>query len=239
LRVGAANDRACFPVSFRLDLLEIAFLLAFDPGRFTLALRTEAVGDPAALGDHTLVHLTLDLLDIVDPLELDIEDLYTQVAGPGLGDRQDFLAYLVPPKVDFFEAFLVLGFHLRLLRHAISASNQLDEVVFSYGVSRLAVENIVQPCLRPAFVAQPLKEQQWVGDLPARVRVDPDEPLVFCGQLVGVTVPLQEPLVETVHFLNEWDFKTQPWRRYRGTCGFTELRDDDLLRLLDDIHRAP
>ena len=94
---------------------------------------------------------------------------------------------------------------------------------------------MVEPALRPALVPEPAEVEQRVGDPPARVGVDEDEALVLGGELGGVTVPLQEALVEAMHLLDEGQLEVEARRVHRVAHRSAELGLDDLLGLLHDV----
>jgi hypothetical protein len=174
---------------------------------------------------------------VVDPLEAHVEDLDPQVPGPRPGGRENLLAELVSPEIDLLERVLLLrerGVHLRL---PIGGPDDLHQRVVGHGVAGLAVEDVVQPALGSALVAQPLEEEQRVGDPPAGHGVDEDEALVAGGQLVGLAVPLEEALVEAVDLLDEGELEVQA-RLVDGVADrLTELGDDHLLGLVDHVDR--
>ena len=86
---------------------------------------------------------------------------------------------------------------------AVAGAHDLNQVMPSDRIPRLPIEDVVQPRLGATLILQSLKEQQGIGDPPPRVGVDPDEPPVSGRNLVGIAVPLEEPLVEEVGSLNE------------------------------------
>ena len=136
-------------------------------------------------------------------------------------------------------AAFLFGLDQHVLGIAVGAADQLDQVVARDGVAGLSVEDVVEAGLRAALVAQALEEEQRVGDPPAGVGVDPDEPLVPGRHLVGVAVPFQEPLLEDVGPLDERNLEVQAGRDHRIADRLAELRQDDLLGLADGVDRLP
>ena len=219
-------------VGLRLDPLQLALLLAADPRGLALPFGPVLLGDPLALGDHAREHVLLHLVHVVEALEADVQDLDAEVAGPGLCGLQDLLSDGRPPFLDRLQhRRLLAGLDDRLVGRPVGAPDQLDQVVAGDRVARLAVEDVVEPRLRGALVAQPLQELQRIDDAPAGVGVHPDEPLVLGRHLVGAPVPLEEALVEEVRGLDERHLEVQARRLDRAADRVAELRDDDLLGL--------
>src|SRR5688572_23525037 len=97
LGVGLAHGLLGLLVGLGLDPLELALLLAADLRALPLPLRTVAVGDALALGDHPLEDLGLHRLHVVDALDLHVHQLYA-VFGHHLGGVvEDEAGDLVPP----------------------------------------------------------------------------------------------------------------------------------------------
>ncbi len=102
----------------------------------------------------------------------------------------------------------------------------------------LAVEDVVEAGLGAAFVAQPLEEEQRIDDPPPGVGVDIEESFVFGRHLVGRAVPLEEPFVEEIGFLQERDLDFEARGHDRVAHRSAELGNDDLFGLVDDVERA-
>ena len=105
-------------------------------------------------------------------------------------------------------------------------------------VAGFAIEDVVEPGLGPLFASQALEVQERIGDPPAGVGVDMDEPLVPGRHFVRVAIPFQEALVEVVGLPDEGDLEVQPGCGDRITLRVSELRDDHLVRLADDVESS-
>ena len=202
------------------------------------------LGDPRPLGDHPGIYLQADLLDVVDPLEAEVEDLDPQIQGARLCRRQHLRLERAPSLLD---PVLPLGLALSgdllsdLLGDGelpVAGPDHLDEVVLGDHVAGLAVEDVVEPGLSTLLRAQPLEVLERVGDPPARISVDVDEPLVTRRHLIRVAIPFQEALVEVVGYLDEGFLELQSGFGDRLAFRLTELGDHDLLGLVDDVHAA-
>ena len=198
-----------------------------------------AIGDALALGDHALEDLGLHALDVVHPLDLDVDQLDAVVGHHVLHAFEDHAGDLVPPQRDLAHG---LGFHdvldlLGFLEGAVGGAHDLDEIVAGNHVARFTVDDVVQPRLGAALVAQALEEQQGVGDAPARVGLHADVLLVTGGHLVGVSVPFQPALVEHIGFLRERHLHMQARLGNRLAHGLAELGDDDLFGFGDRVQR--
>src|SRR4029077_13639823 len=80
LRVCHATDLLDLPIGFRLDLVQVAYTIAADPGGLAVTFRQEAFRDLPTFADHSIVNLRTHALVVVDPLEPDIEQFDTKHA---------------------------------------------------------------------------------------------------------------------------------------------------------------
>jgi hypothetical protein len=92
----------------------------------------------------------------------------------------------------------------------LGGADDLDQLVLGHRVAGLAAEDVVQPRLGAALVAQPQEVLQGIDDAPAGEEVDRDVELVLGGHVRRVAVPLQDPLVDGVHLLDEGAFILSP-----------------------------
>ena len=104
-----------------------------------------------------------------------------------------------------------------------------------HGVAGFATEDVVEPRLGAAFVAQTQKILQGFDDPPACVEVDRNVELVLGWHVGRVAVPFQHPLVDRIDHLDEGQLELESGRRDRGANRFAELGDDHLLDLADGI----
>jgi hypothetical protein len=121
---------------------------------------------------------------------------------------------------------------------AVAAAHHLDQVVVGDHVAGLTIEDVVEPGLRSLLAAQPLVVLEWIGDPPASVGVDVDEPLVPSRHLIGVTIPFQEAVVKVSGLLNEGELELQSRCDDRFASRLPELEDHHLLGLADDVERS-
>ena len=63
------------PIGFRLDLVQVAFAIAADPGGLAVEVRQKAFRDLSSFADHAIIDLRTHALVIVDAPEPDIEQL--------------------------------------------------------------------------------------------------------------------------------------------------------------------
>ena len=198
------------PEGLRLDSLQFPLALALDASRLALAFGAVQLRDPLPLGDHPREDVPLHLLDVVDALDPEVEQLDAEVGRPLAARSRISRETCSRPFCDDVQDHLfLLGLDRNVGPIAVAVAHQFDEVVPGDGVARLAVEDVVEPRLGAALVAQPLEEPQRIDDAPARVGVDPDEPLVLRRNLVGIAVPFEEPLVEVVGLLDERQLEVQ------------------------------
>ena len=98
--------------------------------------------------------------------------------------------------------------------------------------------NVVETALRLLLVTDGLVERQRIRDPPARIRIDPDEFLVFGRDLIRIPVPGKPALVEAQDFLNPWQLEVKSRFGDGVPDRLAELSDDHLFGLMHGKERA-
>ena len=89
---------------------------------------------------------------------------------------------------------------------------------------RRPADHPVEPAQRGALVAQAHEEFVRVRNPPAGKRADLEIDFIPGGHPQRASVPFQNPFFETVHVLDEREFKVQSGLRDRFTDRIAELR---------------
>src|SRR5260221_5949738 len=245
LRVRLAADALRFAVRGGLDFVQVAFLLPRDPRRFAVAFRAKELRDLLPLADHPLVNAREHFAVVIDALEPQVEQLdakLRQLRRRGALDlRLHFLAPKLdrPQRPDYADAGLALGQTFIVLRlAALVRAHDLDQLVLGDRVANLAPENVLEPRLSAAFIAQADEELQRVLDAPAAKRIDVDVGLVLRRDADRRAVPFEETLVEAVDRLNERLLEVQPRLGDPRSHRPAKFRQHHLLGLLDRVKAA-
>ena len=102
-RIGFPFDLLSLFIGIRLNPLQFFPHLPFDISGFPGSFRFVFSRDLFALGNHSQKDLLLNLLNIVDPFDLNIDQLNPKICGQFLvGFFQNHLGYLFPPHLNFF-----------------------------------------------------------------------------------------------------------------------------------------
>ena len=126
-----------------------------------------------------------------------------------------------------FARFLVarLGDHGHQLRAVFR--HDITQVLAAKLLAQFTVDNVVEPRLRPGFVADGAQKLQRVDDAPAREVIHHEGFLVLGDDLRGVGVILQQAAVEIRELLHEWNPILKP-RFTQNAHGLAEPGDDHL-----------
>ena len=62
-----------------MNPVQLAFHLASDTGAFPIALGAELSRDASAFGDHPLIDSFFNLTHVIDPLDVDIDELDAEI----------------------------------------------------------------------------------------------------------------------------------------------------------------
>src|SRR5437879_8355983 len=105
--------------------------------------------------------------------------------------------------------------------------------MFGDSVACLASKNVFQPRLRASLIAQPDEIGLGVVDSPAGKCIDMNVSLVPGWNGNGRAIPFEKSLIDSVDFLNDGKLKVQSRVRDWFSNRFVELRDDDLVRVVN------
>ena len=175
---GPTPDLLGLAIGLGLDSLELPIHVAKDLGPLTLTLGSETIGDPLPLRDHSSMDILQDLLAVIDPFELNVQDLDTEVGSSVLACHQNLFSDRLTSDLDLRELSGYPRSRLVFLRHSICRSNDFDQFVIGDSFTGFAVENIVESRLSTPLIAKTLEKQQRVADTPASIGIDLDKNLV-------------------------------------------------------------
>src|SRR5437868_302948 len=134
------------------------------------------------------------------------------------------------------------AFFQLLVAHRFSPLGHTDDlykVVRGNSGSRFASKNVIQPRQRTAFVIEPIIVQERIADTPSSKTIDNNVELVFGRAFSRRSVPGEDTLVKTVHFIEHGQFDLQSAACDRAN-DFAETRDDHSFILMDnEKQRSP
>src|SRR5438067_8774477 len=118
-------------------------------------------------------------------------------------------------------------------------TDDLYKVVRGNSGSRFASENVIQARQGTAFVVEPIIVEERIADTPSGKTIENNVELVFGRAFSRRSVPGEDTLVKTVHFIEHGQFDLQS-----GVCDrandFAETRDDHSFILMDnEKQRSP
>ena len=118
-------------------------------------------------------------------------------------------------------------------------SDYLYKVVRGDSGSRFASENVIQARQRTAFVVEPIIVEERIANTPSGKTIENNVELVFGRAFSRRSVPGEDTLVKTVHFIDHGQFDLQS-RACDRTNDFAETRDDHSFILRDnEKQRSP
>ena len=99
--------------------------------------------------------------------------------------------------------------------------------------SRFAAQNIIQARECAALVIEPVVVEERIADPPPSETIDNDVELILGRAFGRWAIPGEDTLIESVHFIDDWQFDFQSGVRDRAN-DFTETRDDHSFILMDN-----
>ena len=239
LGIGRTADLGRLPPGFGGDLRQFPVHPAEDFGLEALAGGALLRRDPLAFGNHPVIHLEADRLDVVDPLEHHVHQFDAVLRGDLRGGLEHHVADPVATDLGRRHQVARLDGGGHEVGGPVGTADDLDQVVLVDQVAHRAVEDVAQQGHRPPFGAHGLEETQRVDDAPARRVVHVDEGLVVGRDLVGITVPDKDALVEILHLLDDRQLELETGSEDRLAHRPAELGDDRLLALAQDVETVP
>jgi hypothetical protein len=112
-------------------------------------------------------------------------------------------------------------------------ADDLYKIVRGDGGSRFAPQNVIQARQRTAFVVEPIVIEERIADPPSSETIDNNVELVFGRAFSRRSVPGEDTLVKTVHFIDHGEFDLQS-RACDRANDFAKTRDDHSFVLMDN-----
>ncbi len=125
--------------------------------------------------------------------------------------------------------------HIQFIQHPVAVPDRLDKGIGGDKISDRRIDDVIQTGQCPDHIVDGLEKFQGVHNLPARKGVHIKESLVQCGHLAGVSIPLEQVLGKEIGMLKDRDLEIEPRSRLRVADRLSELGNDNLFRLIDDI----
>ena len=192
-----------------------------------------------ALGDHPVVDLLADLLDVVDPLDPHVHQLDPVAGDQFRRPRQDqtgqLIAAFLDPLADFSRQDDVFSRLDGFIQQPVGGPHYLLEDVAGDHVPGGGADDVVQAGHGAKLAADRLHEEQRIGDAPAGHLIDQDELLVLGRNLRRQPVPFDEPFVKVVRLLDKRALEVQAGRGDRRSDRLPELGNDYLMSLGDHV----
>ena len=117
-------------------------------------------------------------------------------------------------------------------------AHDFDQVVLGNGIAGFAAQDVLEARLRAAFIFQTHEIGLGIVDPPARKGIDVNVGLVPGRDRDRLAVPFQEPLIDSIHLLDEGQLEMQSRVRDRLAHRFAELGHDHLLGLVHRVEAA-
>ncbi|EAU66771.1 hypothetical protein STIAU_1009 [Stigmatella aurantiaca DW4/3-1] len=247
LAVGLAIDVGHLSIGFPSDLLGLARGLRANDLELSLhlpenflaaasAFGAEFLSDALALGDHPVLHLLPDAGNVVDSLDADVQQLDAVVGNLSLGGLQDLSLQFLAPAIRG-ERQVHVGLEgsplFERMRRGppVGGPNDLFEPGAGNLVAHDGVEDVVEAVLRAALIVHALQEQAWVRDPQAGAGADQDELPAERWNLLDITLPDQQALVEAADLIDERPLPVKPGLGDRLALDLSKLDDEGLLGL--------
>ncbi len=106
------------------------------------------------------------------------------------------------------------------------------------GIAGFAAQNVLEARLRAAFIFQAHEIGLGIIDAPAGKGIDVNIGFVPGRNRDRLAVPFQEPLIDSIHLLDEGQLEMEPRVRGRLAHRLAELGHDDLLGLVHHVEAA-